>query len=48
MVVIGKLVHSVRINPVLSTIKLLRLVIVCQEAAMMPYIGTYYLNYTGQ
>ena len=42
--ILGKLVHSVSINPVLSTIKLLRWFIICQEAAIM----TYYPNCTGQ
>ena len=43
MVILGKLLHSVSINPVLSTIKQLRWFIVCQEvamtSAMMPDIG---------
>ena len=49
MVILGKLVDSVSINPVLCTIKLLKLFIVYQESAMMPDVGTtYYLNCRGQ
>ena len=33
------MVHPVSINPVLSTIKLLKWFIVCQEAAVMPDIS---------
>ena len=36
MIILGKPVYSVSINPVISMIKLLRWVIVCQEAAVMP------------
>ena len=46
MVILGKLVHSISINPVLSTIKLLRWFIVCQEVTMTPDIGI--ANYTIQ
>ena len=45
MVVLGKLVDSVSINPALSKIKLLRWFIVCQEVAMVPGVGTYYTNH---
>ena len=39
MVILGKLVHPVSINPVFSTIKLLRWFTVCQEASLKPDIG---------
>ena len=49
MVFQENLVHSVSINPVLSTINLLMWFIVYQEVAKMPDIGTYYqLNCIGQ
>ena len=39
MVILGKLVHSVSINAVLFTVKLLRWFIVCQETAVTPDVA---------
>ena len=55
MVILGKLLDSVSVNPVLSTVKLLmgfialyNQAVEAKKRCMKPDIGTYYLNCTGQ